>query len=390
MTMLKYLRYFISPFFIVLAIIIFSKGQYYPSVFFIFFSLFLMFGDTFFKKDDTSPKYKFPKILDFSLYLNLPLLFLLVFFSVYILSTNNILSVIEFFKFYFNIDIILIKNSYTFFDKISIIATASLFIGTMGTVPGHELTHRKQNKFDMLIGNWLLALSWDCAFAIEHVYGHHKNVGLLDDPATAKRGENIYLFIIKAIFNEQKDAWKIEFDHLKRRGYSSFSFRNKMVLGYIRSSLVTFGTYIVGGFPGMFLYLLCAFIAKSLLEVINYTEHYGLVREPGKPVLPRHSWNSNNILSSIFLYNVTRHSAHHEKTNLKFYELDAYKEAPSLPYGYLTMLFLAIFFPFIYNRVMTPKLIDWDDNFASDNEKKIVSNHNLKSGIPLLKDRIYE
>ena len=163
-----------------------------------------------------------------------------------------------------------------------------------------------------------------------------------------------------------------------------------MVLGYIRSLLVTFGAYIIGGFTGMFLYLLCAFIAKSLLEVINYTEHYGLVREPGKPIFPRHSWNSNNILSSIFLYNVTRHSAHHEKTNLKFYELDAYKEAPSLPYGYLTMLFLAIFFPFIYNRVMTPKLIDWDDNFASDNEKKIVSNHNLKSGISLLKDRVYE
>ena len=43
-----------------------------------------------------------------------------------------------------------------------------------------------------------------------------------------------------------------------------------------------------------------------------------------------------------------------------------------------------------YNKVMNPKLIDWDENFASENEKKIVSNHNLKSGISLLKDRIYE
>ena len=101
-------------------------------------------------------------------------------------------------------------------------------------------------------------------------------------------------------------------------------------------------------------------------------------------------FDDNNILSSLFLYNVTRHSAHHEKANLKFYELHAYKEAPSLPYGYLTMLYLVIFFPFIYNKVMTPKLIDWDENFASENEKRILSNHNFKSDISSLQSRTYE
>ena len=50
---------------------------------------------------------------------------------------------------------------------------------------------------------------------MEHVYGHHKNVGLESDPATAKRGENIYAFIIRAIIKEQKDAWLIELDQLK-------------------------------------------------------------------------------------------------------------------------------------------------------------------------------
>ena len=50
----------------------------------------------------------------------------------------------------------------------------------------------------------------------------------------------------------------------------------------------------------MIIFLLCAFIAKSLLEVINYTEHYGLVRVPGQKVRPRHSWNSNSVMSSIF------------------------------------------------------------------------------------------
>ena len=84
----------------------------------------------------------------------------------------------------------------------------------------------------------------------------------------------------------------------------------------------------------MIIFLLCAFIAKSLLEVINYTEHYGLVRVPGKKVRPRHSWNSNSVMSSIFLYNVTRHSSHHEKASLKYWELYPYKGAPMMPYGY--------------------------------------------------------
>ena len=116
---------------------------------------------------------------------------------------------------YLNINFNKIGQLYNLFDKVSLVAISSLFIGIMGTVPGHELVHRKKNKFDMFMGNWLLSLSWDCAFALEHVYGHHKNVGLQTDPATAKRGENIYAFILKAIKNEQIGAWNIERARLK-------------------------------------------------------------------------------------------------------------------------------------------------------------------------------
>ena len=49
----------------------------------------------------------------------------------------------------------------------------------------------------MFVGNWLLALSWDCTFAIEHVYGHHKNVGYANDPVTASRTERLIMCILK-------------------------------------------------------------------------------------------------------------------------------------------------------------------------------------------------
>ena len=127
------------------------------------------------------------------------------------------------------------------------------------------------------------------------------------------------------------------------------------------------------GISGVLYFLLLAFIGKSLLETVNYIEHYGLVREKGKPVCARHSWNSNHTFSSLILINVTRHSDHHRNSNLKFWELDPYpKNAPMLPYGYLSMIYLLLLTPFLYHKIMSKKLLDWDMNYANDKERKLV------------------
>ena len=55
-----------------------------------------------------------------------------------------------------------------------------------------------------------------------------------------------------------------------------------------------------------------------------------------------------------------------------------------MPYGYLTMLYMAIFAPFLFNRVMSKKLIDWDKNFASSEEKALAKIENQRSGLSLL------
>jgi len=124
----------------------------------------------------------------------------------------------------------------------------------------------------------------------------------------------------------------------------------------------------------MFCFLLCALLAKSFLEALNYTEHYGLVRERGKPVCMRHSWNSNHLLSSLYLCNVTRHSDHHRATNLRFWELKPHdKNSPMLPYGYLTMLYLVLIAPFLYKKIMAKKIIDWDLNYANSVERKLAN-----------------
>ncbi|MEL0269881.1 MAG: alkane 1-monooxygenase [bacterium] len=381
---MKYLKYFISTITLVSAMYYCSLGAYYPTIYFIGFSSFIIFGDLLFNHDDKIHKYKYPFWLDFPIYINLPLLILFLMMVVFVFSRSgsNFLSL--FFFNYLSIDLLSFRESINLVDKISLVALSSLFIGIMGTVPGHELSHRINNKYDLFIGSWLLSLSWDCAFAIEHVYGHHKNVALPKDPATARRGDNIYKFIINAIINEQRDAWQIEKKRLRSKSLHVLGFNNKLIKGYMKSVSISILSYLVGGLAGLLIFLVCAFTAKALLEVINFTEHYGLIRVEGEKVMPRHSWNSNSIMSSIYLYNVTRHSSHHEKAYLKFWELKPYKNSPMMPYGYLTMLYMAVFAPFLFNRVMSKKLIDWDKNFASNEEKALAKIENQRSGLSLL------
>tara|TARA_Y100001970_G_C14240077_1_gene864352 strand:- start:1592 stop:2719 length:1128 start_codon:yes stop_codon:yes gene_type:complete len=367
--MFKYLKYFFPVFVAFLAMIFYLQGPNYPIFFLFLYSVIIIAGDFLVNPDSKIQKFSYPEILNFSMYLNLPIMFIMIFFVISIFSSINPLWYIDFFKNFLNIDFIELKNSYSILDKIAIVIHISLLVGSMGITAGHELTHRKKNKFDMFVGNWLLSFSWDCNFAIEHVYGHHKNVCLDEDPASAKRGQNIYGFIIKAIIDEHKSGWDIELKRLTRKNNNVISFKNKMIIGYLRSIILSFFAFIFGGIFGLLTFLLIAFISKTFLEAINFIEHYGLIRERDKPVKMRHSWNSNHFFSSIFLYNVTRHSHHHKNSNLKFWELEPINEnAPMLPYGYLTMLYLVLFLPFIYNKIMKKELVNWDENFASKME----------------------
>ena len=71
--MLKYLKYYIPGISCILAIAMFSMGEYYPTIYLILFSLFLILGDIFFEKDTKVQKFSYPFLLDLSMYVNLPI-----------------------------------------------------------------------------------------------------------------------------------------------------------------------------------------------------------------------------------------------------------------------------------------------------------------------------
>ena len=348
--MIKYLKFSLAPLTLLISIYFAFLGGEYIWYFFLVFTMFIMLGDILFGSDLTTEEYKYPFFLNLMLYLTLPLLIVLIGVSIYVINNQTIVSFVGY------------------------CITVGFLLGSFGVNVGHELTHRKNKKLDMFIGNWVQALCLDNVFAIEHVYGHHKDVALLKDGASARRGEGIYSFMFRSTFSEYRNAFQIEKNRLQIKEKSIFSFENKFFRALFRSIIICVLIYSVASTKALVFYLISALISKILLEAINYIEHYGLVRVEGRSVRPRHSWNSNTFISSAFTFNLTRHSAHHEKAHLPYWKLLPYSDAPKMPYGYMTTFFFALLLPWLYRKIMAKKLLEWDQNYASEAEIELISN----------------
>jgi len=369
--MINVIKYSLAPF--TLLLLLYSDWLGPTAVwFFLFgFSLFLIIGDYILGKDRTQIPTS-PTFVNGACYIVLPLL-LLKLFHLSLLGMGNENSII-----------FLILNQESFFhhwirsysttDLVGIVLTTGLFLGGVGTVVGHELVHRKRTSFAFRLSNWLLALTWDPAFGIEHIHGHHKFVATYEDPESARRGEGVYRFIIRSTVGTLKNAWRWESERLAKKGFTPFSIHNQLFQIYGRSILLTL-VVSLGGWISLIVYFLSVIWAKILLETVNYLEHYGLIRVPGTAIEPKHSWNSNHRISSYMLFNLTRHSAHHEKGTLPYWELDPYEKAPMLPYGYLSMVYFILFFPGRYRKLMEKYLDHWDANYASTEEINLIQSN---------------
>jgi alkane 1-monooxygenase len=128
-------------------------------------------------------------------------------------------------------------------------------------------------------------------------------------------------------------------------------------------TVVLFGGVIAWLGPKVIPFLIVqAAYGFSLLEVVNYLEHYGLLRRQGadgrfERCQPEHSWNSNHIVTNVFLYHLQRHSDHHAHPTRKYQALRHFEHAPQLPSGYAAMLLLA-YVPPLWFKVMDKRLIN--------------------------------
>jgi hypothetical protein len=257
-----------------------------------------------------------------------------------------------------------------------------MYYGAAGVNVAHELIHRTDKEWDKLVGRWLLAFTWDTGFAIEHVHGHHRNVGTELDPATARRGEYIAAFVWRSTIGQWLSAKRFEDERLKRRGLPNNLINNKFWRGQLMT-LAVLALYIafMGWFWGPQAFILSGSIGKIYLEVVNYIEHYGLVRIPGTRVEARHSWDSHRRVSGGMFYNLMLHANHHKIATRRYWELQQSppEEAATLPRGYMAMILFAFLGPPFF-KYINKHLARWDRELASPDEQKYLRGKGLYLG----------
>ncbi len=378
--MIHYLKYsmfhimgLVACFFILLG------GQFITIGLIITFVVFVL-GDLVMGDDSLTPEFNHPRILDWQLWLAFPIQLLISFIALWQVADHDILGFGAAVEAMTGLSLLETRGQLSTAEFIGCIFLLGFNVGMVATVTAHELTHRTWDKVSMWIGRWLLAFSLDTSFAIEHVYGHHRYVSTEQDPATAPRGRNVYAHIILSTIQGNISAWNIEKQRLKKTKQSVFSYHNRVIRGYLMSLLLIAISYYLAGTNGLIIFLGAAIWGKSLLEIVNYMEHYGMVRDPNQPVEPRHSWNTNKRISSWALFNLTRHSHHHAQGEVPFYQLKPMPQAPQMISGYLGTILVALIPP-LWHYLMTPKVLDWDKNYASEQEKRLIQKANQQSGI---------
>ena len=234
--------------------------------------------------------------------------------------------------------------------------------GAIGITYAHELVH-KPTALERNAGGLLLALVAYGGFKVEHVYGHHVDVATPRDTSTARLGQSAYAFLARSLLVNPVRAWQLAGARLKARGYPAWHWRNEMYLWHGLTLAFAAGMAAWLGSAGLVFFAAQALVAIVLLELVNYIEHYGLLRrqQPDgryERVTPRHSWNDSHHLSNLALLNLQRHSDHHAHAARRYQVLRHHDEAPQLPCGYATLVLLALVPP-LWRRFMDPRVAAW-------------------------------
>lgn len=246
-------------------------------------------------------------------------------------------------------------------ERIALAMTVGVVAG-VGINAAHELGH-KNERTERWLAKMVLAQSLYGHFYVEHNHGHHVRVATLQDPASARFGESFWVFLPRSVVGGLRSGWRIESARLRRRGKPVWSAGNNVVQAWAFSValfailIAVFGWQI---FPWL---LLQAFAGISFLEAANYLEHYGLLRARRgdgsfMKARPEDSWNSDHLVSNLFLYQLQRHSDHHANPRLRYQSLRSAPAAPQLPAGYAVMIVCAWIRP-VWRRVMDHRVLDY-------------------------------
>ncbi|MDT0558029.1 alkane 1-monooxygenase [Ichthyenterobacterium sp. W332] len=342
---LKYLAAFSIP--LVAFFSVYLKGYWsYSTVIFAFVFLpileLIFKTDTYNLNDDEVQSNLKKKVFDWLLYLNLPIVFGLLVYSLIEVTTTPLAT----------------------YEFIGLVLSVGIVLGVNGINVAHELGHRQASK-ERFIGKALLLPSHYMHFYIEHNFGHHLHAATKEDPATARYNQSVYSFWLTSSVRQYISAWNIQKRLLRDYNLPFFSKNNDMLWYSLIQLTYLLAVLLIFGVTGLLFAFLAGVVGFLLLETVNYIEHYGLLRLKTKSgryerVREIHSWNSNHIIGRIVLYELTRHSDHHFKSSKKYQVLDCHEDSPQMPYGYPTSMVMSLLPPLwfsIMNKRVPKKMI---------------------------------
>ena len=337
---LKYLAAFSIP--LVALFGIFLKGYwsfatpFYAFVLLPVFELILPIDNTNLDEIQTKNKLK-NKLFDWMLFFNLPIVYGILVYGLRTVTSSSLQT----------------------HELVGLIFSVGIVLGVNGINVGHELGHRQKSN-QRFIGKALLLPSLYMHFFIEHNYGHHRHAATKEDPATARYNQSVYSFWFTSTIRQYFNAWKIQKRLRENNRYGFFSFKNDMFWYLLIEVFYLLSIYIFFGIFGLLFSVLVAVVGFTLLETVNYIEHYGLLRLKNSSgryerVKEIHSWNSNHVIGRIVLYELTRHSDHHYKASKKYQVLDCHEESPQMPFGYPTSMVISLIPP-LWFRIMNNRI----------------------------------
>ena len=265
---------------------------------------------------------------------------------------------------------------------------------TVGCVAGiaintaHELGH-KHPTLERSLAKVALAQSAYGHFYVEHNRGHHQRVSTPDDPASSRLGESFYEFVPRTVIGSVRSAVEIERERRRRAGERFWSPGNDVLNAWAMTVVLFGGLVALFGWSVAPWLVVQAVIGFLLLEVVNYIEHYGLLRERKENgryerCRPEHSWNASNVASNVLLYQLQRHSDHHAYPTRRYQTLRHFDDVPQLPTGYAGMVVLATVPP-LWRKVMDPRVLAFYDgdlsraNLAPRRRARLLAAHGAEA-----------
>jgi len=220
------------------------------------------------------------------------------------------------------------------------IAAMRILVGTTSCCSGfavaHELLHRRAKHLRWMGRILLWSVCYD-HFALEHAHGHHRMVGTVADPATARLGESFAGFFKRSVLGQWANAWRMENQRLQHRKGIALLLLHRVLHGVVVELAILMLIIVNYGVVALMVFLYQAGVAVRMLEAVNYLQHWGLTRRDTQ--YPCAWWTDSWFTLHSFI-GLSRHADHHAHAGKPCYHLLHSEQGPRLPHGYFVMIMM--------------------------------------------------